>query len=113
MSEVTITINNRNYGISCDDGQEARVAELGNYIDTKLKEIAGSGASTTESHLLVLTSLVLADELQDVKAQLNNVPDQPIVQQGMSEEDQQMLGNAVEHLNQRVLQIANRLKDLA
>lgn len=112
MSEVTITINGRNYGVFCDDGQEPRVAELGNHIDSRLKEIASSGANISESHLLVLTSLVLADELHDAKAKLEQ---QPVAQTGVgiSEEDQEMLGNAVEHLNQRVLEIANRLKEAA
>ncbi len=116
MAEVTVTINGRNYGIACDDGQEKRVVELGQYINTQLRAISSAGAATTESHLLVLTSLVLADELQDVKdklASLDATGAESSNAQSISDEDREALGNAVEHLNQRVIQIANRLKEAA
>ncbi len=112
MAEVTVTINNRNYGVSCDNGQEQRVAELGQYIDERLKSIASAGVATTESHLLVLTSLVLADEIHDL-LEGNGSPSPSSLENSIPLEEQQALGNAVEHLNQRVLQIANRLKDVA
>lgn len=114
MAEVTITINGRNYGIACDDGQEQRVLELGEYINERLSTIASAGAATTESHLLVLTSLVLADEIHEL-LEGNTVQQAPATNPAhiIPPEEQQALGNAVEHLNQRVLQIANRLKDAA
>lgn len=67
MAEVNVLINGRNYGIACDDGQEQRVLDLSRYVDARLKEIAKAGAATTESHLLVLTALVLSDEIFDLK----------------------------------------------
>ena len=67
MAEVNLTINGRNYGIACDDGQERRVQALGQYVDQRLKEIARAGAASNESHLLFLTSIILADEIFDLK----------------------------------------------
>jgi cell division protein ZapA len=118
MAEVTININGRNYGIACDDGQEDRIRELAKYINERLNSIAAAGAAATESHLLVLTSLVLADEVHELLEGNNN--SQASTNNGLSEEqlliaqeEQQALGNAVEHLNQRVLKIANSLKEAA
>ena len=113
MAEVTITINGRNYGIACDAGQEQRVMELGQYINDRLKSIASAGAATTESHLLVLTSLVLADEVHELLEGKSSQQSSPNPEAMIDPEEQQALGNAVEHLNQRVIQIANRLKDAA
>lgn len=114
MAEVTVTINGRNYGIACDNGQEQRVIELGNYINERLNSIAAGGAATTESHLLVLTSLVLADEIQELRDGGDTTDNQQSHEElAIAQEEQQALGNAVEHLNQRVIQIANRLKDVA
>ncbi|MBL4588720.1 MAG: cell division protein ZapA [Alphaproteobacteria bacterium] len=113
MAEVTISINGRNYGVACDDGQEQRVSELGQYIDKRLKDIASAGAATTESHLLVLTALVLADEIHDLSAGVTPQPQQQSEGHEYTAEEQEALGNAVEHLNQRVLQIANHLKEAA
>ena len=66
MAEVTLSINGRDYGISCDDGQEQRVQDLGMYVDSRLRDIAKAGAASNESHLLVLTSIMLADEIFDL-----------------------------------------------
>ncbi len=63
MSEITITINGRNYDISCEAGQENWVFDLASYVDQKVKNIANSGAAYNDSHLLVLASLILTDEI--------------------------------------------------
>jgi len=67
MAEVTIFINGRSYEISCDSGQEGRVVDLATYIDQKLQQISRSGSAHNDAHLMVLTSLVLADELFDLR----------------------------------------------
>ena len=67
MTEVNLMIHGRTYGVGCDDGQEKRVRELGQYIDRRVKEIAGAGGAASEAHLLVLTALVLADELFEAR----------------------------------------------
>jgi len=72
MAEVTIVIKGRQYDIACDDGQEDRVLRLASYIDNKIKMIARSGSAYNESHLMVLTSLVLADEIFEAKEHLEN-----------------------------------------
>ena len=63
MAEVNITLNGRIYEIACDAGQEGRVVDLAAYIDQRLQQISKSGAAYNDAHLLVLTTLVLADEL--------------------------------------------------
>ena len=67
MAEVNLSINGRNYGIACDDGQEKRVKELGYYVDQRIKEIARAGAANNDAHLLVLTALMLADEIYELR----------------------------------------------
>jgi cell division protein ZapA len=67
MAEVTIYINGRSYDISCDNGQEGRVVDLATYIDQRLQQISRSGAAYNDAHLMVLTALVLADELFEAR----------------------------------------------
>lgn len=69
MAEVNISMNGRVYEISCDDGQEGRVVDLASYIDQRMQKIARSGAAYNDAHLMVLTSLVLADELFEAREQ--------------------------------------------
>ena len=69
MADVTISINGRNYDISCDKGQESHVADLASYVDQRLRQVASSGAAYNDAHLLVITSLLLADELYEFAAE--------------------------------------------
>lgn len=67
MSKVNITVNNRQFTIACDDGQEARVQQLGRYVDERFKELNSAGAAPNESYVLVLTALVTADEMFEAR----------------------------------------------
>ncbi|MDE1153843.1 MAG: cell division protein ZapA [Micavibrio sp.] len=67
MAEVNITLNGRIYEIACDQGQEGRVVDLAAFIDQRLQQISRSGAAYNDAHLMVLTALVLADELFEVQ----------------------------------------------
>ncbi len=114
MAEVNLTINGRNYGIACDDGQERRVKDLGSYVDQRLKEIARAGAASNESHLLVLTAIILADEIFDLKdglAAIENGRKEPIGV-SMSDEDEEAIVNAIDLLAKRIDSIAGNLQKL-
>ena len=37
MSQVTITINSREYAVACEDGQEASIIKLSRVLDEKAK----------------------------------------------------------------------------
>lgn len=112
MAEITITINGRNFGIACDDGQEKRVADLARYVDGRLREIARAGAATNESHLLVLTSIILADEIADMKATGNALPTPPQLGMSMSEEEEEAIVSAIDLLASRIDAIAGNLQKL-
>ncbi len=112
MSEVTLKINNRGYSLSCDEGQEERLADLGHYVDSRLRDIANAGAASNESHLLVLTALVLADELytlQDEVAALKNGQAQQQHSDSHKEEEE-MIARAIEHLAEKIERISGRLQ---
>lgn len=66
MSQVSITINGRKYKVACDDGQEAHLTRLGDYVDKRLNELVAAVGQVGDSRLLVMVSLLLADELSDL-----------------------------------------------
>jgi len=71
VSEITISINGRNYDITCDKGQEGRVLDLATYVDQRVREISQSGAAYNDSHLLVLATLFLSNELLEAREGIN------------------------------------------
>lgn len=100
MREVTLEINGKGFGITCDEGEEQRILELAAYVDSRVKDIAASGAASAESHLLVLTSLVLADEVFDLRSRL----------QENSSDDEALAVEAIEHLALKIEHIASRIQ---
>ncbi len=115
MSEVTLKINNRGYSLACDEGQEQRLVDLAHYVDGHLHNIAQAGAATNEAHLLVLTSLVLADEiyeLRDSVAELQNIRmnENSGHNSSRSEEDDVLIAEAIDHLAGKIEHIAARIQ---
>ena len=70
MAEVTVTINGREYQVACDDGQEEHLQKLSLFVDKKMGDLAGSLGQIGDARLLVMTSLLVADELSDAYRQL-------------------------------------------
>ena len=65
MAQVNLTINGRPFAATCDDGQEARIRRLGEYVDAKVAEFVRSVGQVGETRLLLLSALVIADELAE------------------------------------------------
>jgi cell division protein ZapA len=108
MAEINLTINGRNYGIACDDGQEKRVKELGYYVDQRMKEISRAGAANNDAHLLVLTALMLADEIYDQREELADFSHEARNREDM-QEDEILVARAIDHLAERIDLIAGRI----
>jgi cell division protein ZapA len=109
MAEVNININGRQFGIACDDGQEQRVMDLANFVDGRLRDIAAAGAGTNESHLLVLTSIVMADELFDARDAAANGNPAPLGGLQITEADEGQIISAIDQMANRIDAIAGSL----
>ena len=70
MAQVNLMVNSRPYVVTCDDGQEAHIRRLGQYVDTKVAEFVRSVGEVGEGRLLLLAALVIADELADANEAL-------------------------------------------
>ena len=70
MAQVDITINGRTNQIACDDGQEEHLTQLGEKVDKRVKELVSAGGQVGDSRLLVMVSLLIADELAETYADL-------------------------------------------
>lgn len=70
MGQVSLKINGRSYEITCEDGQEEHLREVGAYFDSRVRELAGAVGQVGEGRLLVIAGLLVADELFDAKEKL-------------------------------------------
>lgn len=71
MSKVIININNQEYSVACKDGDEQRIKDLGIYIATKASSLARSFTDISEVNLLLMTNLIIADEISKLKPSLD------------------------------------------
>jgi cell division protein ZapA len=65
MPQVDVHINGRRYQIACDEGQEEHLAQLADYVDKRVQELVGAVGQVGDARLLVMTSLLVADELAE------------------------------------------------
>ena len=71
MAQVEVTVNGRAYRVACDDGQEAHVMRLGRYVDQKVQALVKTLGQVGDTRLLLMASLLVADELVDTDQALN------------------------------------------
>jgi cell division protein ZapA len=70
MAQVTIKINGYAYTVGCEDGQESHLQAMAAEVENRIDSIKALGGSSGEARLLMLASLLMADELHDLKIEL-------------------------------------------
>ncbi len=71
MGQLNLQINGRSYEVACDDGQEEHLTELAEYVTKQAEGLAGSLGQIADSRLLLMTSLMIADELGESIARID------------------------------------------
>ena len=67
MANVNIKFNNKDYLLSCDDGQEESLKKLTSFLDQKYAELKEKLGNIGENKLLLITSIQIIDEYFDLK----------------------------------------------
>ena len=67
MANVNIKFNNKDYLLSCDDGQEESLKILTSFLDKKYAELKEKLGNIGENKLLLITSIQIIDEYFDLK----------------------------------------------
>ena len=66
MANVNIKFNNKDYLLSCDEGQEENLVELANHLDSKYTELTKSLGNIGENKLLLITAIKMVDDYFDL-----------------------------------------------
>lgn len=73
MAQVSVRINGRQYQVACEDGQEEHLDKLAAYIDQRVAELVRDVGQVGDARLLVMSALLIADELADAYDELNEL----------------------------------------
>ncbi len=67
MADVEVSVGGRRYKLSCRDGEEDHLRALVRLVDQKATDITKSLGDMTEARTLLLSALLIADELNDLR----------------------------------------------
>ncbi len=113
MGQVSVTVNNRNYTVACDDGQEDHVAELAQYIDNHVAELSTSVGQVGDARLLLMASLLVADELSEMVGRVEQL-DSDVTELKSTQSDTARKSNSVEGKVANILEnAAKRIEDMS
>ncbi len=72
MANVNVKFNNKDYLLSCDDGQEDSLKKLTQFLDKKYSELKDKLGNIGENKLLLITTIQLIDEYFDLKQKITH-----------------------------------------
>ena len=72
MANVNIKFNNKDYLLSCDDGQEESLKELANHLDAKYNALKKNLGNIGESKLLLITAIQMVDDYFALNKKVNS-----------------------------------------
>ena len=71
MANVNVKFNNKDYLLSCDDGQEESLKKLTKFLDKKYSELKDKLGNIGENKLLLITSIKIMDEYFEKKKKIS------------------------------------------
>jgi cell division protein ZapA len=83
MSQVSVTINGRQFRMACEDGQEGHLMNLARDLDSRIEGLRAKFGEIGDTRLTVMAALTLADSLAETGQRLKRL-----------EEDMALLQNA-------------------
>ena len=72
MANVNIKFNNKDYLLSCDDGQEESLKKLTSFLDKKYNELKDQLGGIGENKLLLITTIKIIDDYFNLKEKVDS-----------------------------------------
>jgi cell division protein ZapA len=111
MPEIAITVNGRNYRVTCGPGEEARLQTLVQGLDQRIEKLVRSVGQAGEAQLLLAAGLLLADELDETRTELEQLrATPPAPPPPVDDGAERRAAATIEMLAQRIEAIAEQLE---
>ena len=76
MSQVTVTINGRQFRMACEDGQETHLSRLAQDLDQRIEKLRVKFGEIGDTRLTVMAALTVADELAETGGKLRKLEEE-------------------------------------
>jgi cell division protein ZapA len=76
MSQVSVTINGRQFRMACEDGQEGHLMNLARDLDSRIEGLRTKFGEIGDTRLTVMAALTLADSLAETGSRIKRLEDE-------------------------------------
>jgi len=76
MSQISVTINGRQFRMACEDGQESHLTRLAKELDQRIDQLRSSVGEIGDTRLTVMAALTLADELSEMGTRMRRLEEE-------------------------------------
>ncbi len=76
MSQVSVTINGRQFRMACEDGQEGHLMNLARDLDARIEGLRKKFGEIGDTRLTVMAALTLADALAETGQRIRRLEDE-------------------------------------
>jgi len=118
MANVNIKFNNKEFLLSCEDGQEEHLEELSVHLNEKFNDLKSSLGNIGENKLLLISAITTMDEYFETKKKIDqkikeliNLTEKFKELKSLVYEYKEKKENEVNNLNDEQKKIKNQLED--
>ena len=104
MANVNIKFNNKDYLLSCDDGQEESLKKLTSFLNKKYNELKDQLGGIGENKLLLITTIKIVDDYFNLKQKVDT---QRSKIEGISKKFLEMKSLAIQYKEKKDTEINN------
>jgi cell division protein ZapA len=70
MNHINVSINGRQYRMACEEGQEVRLLQLAEDLESRVESLRGKFGEIGDARLTVMAALTVCDELLDANVRI-------------------------------------------
>jgi cell division protein ZapA len=76
MSQVSVTINGRQFRMACEDGEEGHLVELARELDARISGLRAKFGEIGDTRLTVMAAITVADELVEAGLRIKQLEEE-------------------------------------
>ena len=109
MANVNVKFNNKDYLLSCDEGQQENLVDLANHLDLKYDELKKNLGNIGENKLLLITAIKMVDDYFDLLKKIKSTNNDF---QELSKKFKELKSLAINYKDEKELEIGKLKKEL-
>lgn len=102
MGEVAITLNGRTYRLECGDGEEEHLLALSEQVGKRLNELQKQFGQVGDDRLLLMTALMIADDLDEAQNKLGEIAAQQANAEDLKKSEESQFAEQISAAAERI-----------